>query len=80
MLVIFRLEGEGMIGERIFFDLLTVLRQLGVARDPKSIAVKLEIVLGHPLTLARALLRADHQSVRTTKSTLTTSRKSTWPR
>jgi steroid delta-isomerase-like uncharacterized protein len=57
MLVVFRFAGEEMMGERIFFDLLTVLRQLGVARDPSSIAAKIEVALGHPLTLGRALLR-----------------------
>lgn len=57
MLVIFRFEGDAMMGERIFFDLLTVLGQLGVARDPNSIGAKIEIALSHPLTLGRALLR-----------------------
>jgi steroid delta-isomerase-like uncharacterized protein len=57
MLVIFRFEGDGMLGERIFFDLLTVLEQLGVARDPNSIGGKIGIAVGHPLTLGRALLR-----------------------
>jgi steroid delta-isomerase-like uncharacterized protein len=57
MLVIFRFEGAAMMGERIFFDLLTMLGQLGVARDPNSIGGKIEMVLGHPLALGRALLR-----------------------
>ena len=33
MLVIFRFKGEGMMGERIFFDLLTVLLSL-LVRSP----------------------------------------------
>ena len=57
MLVVFRFEGEAMRGERIFFDLLTVLRQLGVARDPNSLAGKIEVALSHPVTLGRAALR-----------------------
>ena len=41
MLIVFRFEGEAMMGERIFFDLGSALRQLGVARDPNSTAGKL---------------------------------------
>ena len=38
MLIVFPFEGEHMLGERLFFDLGTPLRQLGVARDPNSIS------------------------------------------
>jgi steroid delta-isomerase-like uncharacterized protein len=57
MIVVFRFEGEAMMGERIFFDLGTALRQLGVARDPNSVAGKITTVLNHPITIGRALLR-----------------------
>jgi steroid delta-isomerase-like uncharacterized protein len=57
MLIVFRFEGEAMMGERIFFDLGTALRQLGVARDPNSTAGKIETVLSHPITISRALWR-----------------------
>lgn len=57
MLILFRFEGEGMICERVFFDLNTVLRQLGVAWDPNSIAGKISTVLNHPITIGRALWR-----------------------
>jgi steroid delta-isomerase-like uncharacterized protein len=57
MLIVFRFEGEAMMGERIFFDLGTALRQLGVARDPNSMAGKIETVLSHPITISRALWR-----------------------
>jgi len=46
-----------MMGERIYFDLATVLRQLGVARDPNSVAGKIGIAVNHPVTFGRALLR-----------------------
>jgi hypothetical protein len=46
-----------MMGERIYFDLSTALRQLGVARDPNTVVGKITMVLNHPITLARALLR-----------------------
>jgi steroid delta-isomerase-like uncharacterized protein len=58
MLIVFRFEGESMMGERIFFDLGTALRQLGVARDPNSTAGKITTLLNHPITLSRALLRS----------------------
>jgi steroid delta-isomerase-like uncharacterized protein len=57
MLIVFRFEGEAMMGERIFFDLNTALRQLGVARDPNSTSGKIATALNHPVTLTRALLR-----------------------
>jgi steroid delta-isomerase-like uncharacterized protein len=57
MLIVFPFEREAMMGERIFFDLNTALRQLGVARDPNSTAGKITTVLNHPVTIGRALLR-----------------------
>lgn len=56
MLVLFRFENDGMMGERIFFDLNTLLRQLGIARDPDSIA-EISIILNHPITIGLALWR-----------------------
>ncbi|SRR6266567_2566866 len=57
MLIVFPFEGEAMMGERIFFDLNTALRQLRVARDPNSTSGKIATVLNHPVTITRALLR-----------------------
>ncbi len=57
MLIVFPFDGERMMGERIFFDLNTALRQLGVARDPNTVAGKITTAVNHPVTLARALLR-----------------------
>jgi hypothetical protein len=57
MLIVFPFEGDRMMGERIYFDLSTALRQLGVARDPNTVAGKITTVLNHPITLGRALLR-----------------------
>ena len=57
MLIVFPFEGDRMIGERIYFDLSTALRQLGVARDPNTVAGKITIALNHPMTLGRAFLR-----------------------
>ena len=58
MLIVFPFEGEAMMGERIFFDLNTALRQLGVARDPNSTSGKVTTALNHPITIGRALLRS----------------------
>ena len=57
MCLIFDFEGDSMVNERIYFDLGTALRQLGVAFDPNSPQGKFVMVLGHPLTIAKALLR-----------------------
>jgi steroid delta-isomerase-like uncharacterized protein len=57
MVIVFPFEGDQMMGERIYFDLSTVLRQLGVARDPNTVAGKVLTLVNHPVTLCRALLR-----------------------
>ncbi len=57
MLIVFSFEGDQMMGERIYFDLSTVLRQLGVARDPNSVVGRIAIAINHPVTFGRALLR-----------------------
>ena len=50
--------GETMVGERLYFDLGTPLRQLGVARDPTSIGGRVATVVNHPVTVGRALVRS----------------------
>ena len=57
MIVVFPFEGEKMMGERIYYEVSAGLRQLGVARDPNTVAGKITLVLNHPVTLGRALLR-----------------------
>jgi steroid delta-isomerase-like uncharacterized protein len=57
MLIVFPFEGEAMMGERIYFDLSTALRQLGVARDPNTMVGRVTTILNHPITIGRALLR-----------------------
>ena len=64
MLIVFPFEGGDMMGERIYFDLNTALRQLGVAFDPNSTAGKVSTALNHPVTIVRALLRKLRQSRR----------------
>ena len=57
MLNLFLFEDDGLVCERMYFDLLTPLRQIGIARDPTSVSGRIATVLNHPLTVSRALLR-----------------------
>jgi hypothetical protein len=54
----FIFEGDRLVCERAYFDQLTVMRQLGVAHDPTSLAGRLSTLVSHPLTIGRALFRA----------------------
>jgi steroid delta-isomerase-like uncharacterized protein len=57
ILAVFVFEGERLVCERVYFDSSTVLRQLGVARDPLSLAGRLGIAVSHPWTIGRGLVR-----------------------
>ena len=46
-----------LAGERIYYDRATVLRQLGVFREPTTLAGRILTPLAHPITVARALFR-----------------------
>ena len=54
---VFEFEGDRLLCERLYFDVLTVMRQVGIARDPTSRAGQLATFLNHPFTIGRALLR-----------------------
>jgi steroid delta-isomerase-like uncharacterized protein len=54
---IFVFEGEGLVCERIYWDTNTLLQQLGVARDPLSLAGRLGTAASHPFTIGRGLVR-----------------------
>jgi steroid delta-isomerase-like uncharacterized protein len=58
MCVVFEFEGDDMVNEKIYMDLATPLRQLGVAFDPNGVAFKIFTVLSHPITLTKALFRS----------------------
>ena len=58
MAVVFTFEGDALVGERLYFDLATPLRQLGVARDPTSPWGRVLVVANHPLTVAGAAFRS----------------------
>ena len=57
MALVFEFDGDAMVCERLYFDLGTALRQLGVARDPLSLGGRIAMALNHPVTIIRALLR-----------------------
>jgi steroid delta-isomerase-like uncharacterized protein len=57
MVAIFEFEGDGLVCERVYFDSATILRQLGIAHDPTSVAGRLATVANHPLTIGRGLVR-----------------------
>src|SRR3954465_4378347 len=57
ILAIFMFEGDKLECERVYFDQTTVLRQLGIARDPLSIAGRLQTVVTHPRTIGRGVVR-----------------------
>jgi steroid delta-isomerase-like uncharacterized protein len=58
---IYVFEEDRLVCERVYYDLLTVLRGLGVARDPDSVAGQVMTLVNHPVhlgrTFARSLLR-----------------------
>jgi len=57
ILSIFLFDDDKLIGERVYFDSNTMLRQLRVARDPLSIAGRMGTVVSHPLTISRGIVR-----------------------
>jgi predicted ester cyclase len=68
MCLIFEFEGEDMVNERIYFDIGTPLRQLGVEFDPNSVRGKIIALLTHPITITRAVLRDSILSITHRKS------------
>ena len=57
ILAIFVFDGNKLICERVYFDQTTVLRQLGIARDPLSLTGRLQTLVTHPLTIGRGVVR-----------------------
>lgn len=48
---------DRLAGERIYYDRGSVLRQLGVFHEPRSILGQICTVATHPVTIARAVVR-----------------------
>lgn len=51
-------EEHELAGERIYYDRAMVLRQLGFFRDPESLLGRVGLVLGHPISAIRGVLRS----------------------
>jgi predicted ester cyclase len=56
--LIFEFEGESMVAEKLYFDLITPLSQLGVADDPDTVRGKLTAAITHPLVVIGSAIRA----------------------
>lgn len=50
-------DEDRLSGERIYYDRATVLRQLGVFREPQTVLGRIGILVAHPVTMASALFR-----------------------
>jgi steroid delta-isomerase-like uncharacterized protein len=57
ILSIFLFDDDKLVCERVYFDSNTILRQLGVARDPLSLSGRLGTVVSHPLRISRGMIR-----------------------
>ncbi len=55
---VFVFDGDRLLCERLYFDILTALRQVGVARDPTSVGGRVATVLNHPVTVIGAALKS----------------------
>jgi steroid delta-isomerase-like uncharacterized protein len=53
----FVFEGDQLVCERVYFDQLTIMQQLGLAHESTSLAGRATTLVSHPLTLGRALAR-----------------------
>lgn len=57
MTAFFIFDEKAIVCERVYFDQLTILRQLGIAHDPSTLRGRLATVANHPVTVGRALVR-----------------------
>lgn len=48
---------DRLAGEKIYYDRGTVLRQLGIFHEPRSVVGQISILATHPATMARAFAR-----------------------
>jgi steroid delta-isomerase-like uncharacterized protein len=58
MTAFFLFEGDRLVCERVYFDVGTIMRQLGVAREPGSLVGRVATVANHPLTIGQGLVRS----------------------
>ncbi|HUA45430.1 MAG TPA: ester cyclase, partial [Solirubrobacteraceae bacterium] len=58
----FLFQDDRLVCERVYFDQLTIMRQLGLAHDSRSLAGRLTTLVSHPLTIGRAAARRASRS------------------
>ena len=58
MTAFFLFEGDRLVCERVYFDQLSIMRQLGLAHETTSIAGRLSTAVSHPVTVGRAVLKS----------------------
>ena len=58
MTAFFLFDGDRLVCERVYFDQLTIMRQLGLAHEPSSRAGRLSTLVSHPVTVGRTLLKS----------------------
>jgi steroid delta-isomerase-like uncharacterized protein len=56
MTAYFLFEGDRLLCERVYFDRLTIMRQLGLAHESTSIAGRLSTLVSHPVTIGRTIV------------------------
>ena len=50
-------DGDKIVAERVYFDQATIMRQLGVAHDPSSVAGRVSTLVSHPVTIGGAVAK-----------------------
>ena len=54
---LFLFDADRLFCERVYFDVATILRQLGIAHDPLTMRGRVATLFNHPLTIGQALAR-----------------------
>jgi steroid delta-isomerase-like uncharacterized protein len=58
MTAYFLFDGDGLVCERVYFDQLQIMRQLGLAHESASFAGRLSTLVSHPVTIGRSVLKS----------------------
>ena len=57
MTAYFLFDGDRLTCERVYFDQLTLMQQLGLAHEMSSVAGRFTTLISHPLTIGRAVAK-----------------------
>src|SRR3954466_4341009 len=58
MTAYFLFEDDRLVCERVYFDQLSIMRQLGLAHESTSVAGRLSTLVSHPVTIGRTFLKS----------------------